>query len=689
VENGKGPSMEATPAAVEIGHEWCRMAVRSQNGRTEVILDRSNERATPAVVARKDGEWIIGSTAIDLGARNPDVALADPVRLFASASSVSLGGEVFTPEEILAALLARLREDSFRRLGREIREVVIAVPSDVLKETYGRIQNAAESAGWKVLKIVPDCVSAVADCNSPPSGEGSVFLVIHPCNECFNVSLLKILGGEIVLRANVSEPGSGVSRFREAIVSRVLEKVRRKYGVDGSIQPRFMIMLRRHAELAMREFETGESACVVVIGALKGSQGDVIDLEMDLSMEEFAHLAETPITAAIAAVDCAISNAGLDQHDVGRVMFIGNTTGLVPLKRRIVEKFGNRMLPITGPDESVVRGAARMAAAREKEPEDRVVKTVTAKQETPPADTNPNVPSEQGDGDPCMAASTPGGGADSGEPPPEADQCERLRFGSYRRLRFLREDTHYALYTGDTESGHPVWIRSYSRKEERGMRAFSRALTACHLKHPNIEEIFDIGSAGDLLFLVFDAKERQTLREHLRSGGRRRTLPLKQSIETIIAICEALRTAHDFGVIHRNVKPDNVILGPHEHDVRLTGFDVCALLPLEGHVRSRVGTLPYMAPEAIKGKMGRPADLYAAAVVLYEMATGRHPFVDSTPEGIKARILNDTPPSPMEIIPGFPRELSELLICGLEKDPSRRVFRSEDLRAMLSGGMLG
>ncbi len=227
------------------------------------------------------------------------------------------------------------------------------------------------------------------------------------------------------------------------------------------------------------------------------------------------------------------------------------------------------------------------------------------------------------------------------------------------------------------------------------MRRFRReAETVARLHHTNIVPIFAVGCERDVHYYAMQFIEGQSLADVL-AESRRTGKPL--SPQDVAGwgrqAAEALAHAHQRGVIHRDVKPSNLLLDP-EGVVWLTDFGLAkradeATLTVSGAL---MGTPRYMSPEqaeSLERPVDHRTDLYSLGATLYELATGRPVFESATPHGVIARILNEQPARPREVRPGLPRDLETIILTCLAKDPSQRYQTAhalaDDLRAVLDG----
>jgi len=215
------------------------------------------------------------------------------------------------------------------------------------------------------------------------------------------------------------------------------------------------------------------------------------------------------------------------------------------------------------------------------------------------------------------------------------------------------------------------------------------------LNHPNIVAIHEVGEADSVHFLVMELVEGRQLGEVIPSGG----LTLDKLFGFAIPLADALAAAHDKGILHRDLKPGNVMVN-EEGRVKVLDFGLAKLrersddqgdqthlatdsITQEGLI---LGTAAYMSPEQAEGKtIDHRSDIFSLGVVLYEMATGNRPFKGDTNLSLLSSILKDKPQPVSEVKTGLPRHLGRIILRCLEKDPERRPQSAKDVRNELEG----
>jgi len=221
--------------------------------------------------------------------------------------------------------------------------------------------------------------------------------------------------------------------------------------------------------------------------------------------------------------------------------------------------------------------------------------------------------------------------------------------------------------------------------DEAARRRFRHeALALSKLNHPNIQTVHDFDTQEEVDFLVVEFIPGPTLADKLAAGA----LPEKEIASLGSQIAAALEEAHERGVVHRDLKPGNIKVTP-KGQVKVLDFGIAKLLKPAGATATTesftdthgvAGTLPYMAPEQLRGEAADPrSDIWAAGVLLYEMATARLPFEERVFSLLSESILHRPPPAPSRLKPGLSPRLEEIILKCLEKDPDNRYQSARDL----------
>lgn len=202
------------------------------------------------------------------------------------------------------------------------------------------------------------------------------------------------------------------------------------------------------------------------------------------------------------------------------------------------------------------------------------------------------------------------------------------------------------------------------------------------LRHPGIIQVYDFDIEGDILYMVMEFVQGESLAQRLAgTHAQGRKMPLEESLRIFKLIADAVAYAHRHGVIHRDLKPGNVLLRTDGQPI-LTDFGISKVLSgqrltVTGHV---LGTPHYMSPEqAAGGEIGPYTDVYALGVMLYEMATGTLPFKGDTSMTIVFKHVNEPPPRPRALNPHLPESVEQFILKAMAKDPTERFASAQEL----------
>jgi serine/threonine protein kinase len=241
-------------------------------------------------------------------------------------------------------------------------------------------------------------------------------------------------------------------------------------------------------------------------------------------------------------------------------------------------------------------------------------------------------------------------------------------------------------------------LHPHYQKDPHFMKSFrGEALAASQLDHPNVMRVLDFGQEPDgLVYIVMEFLSGRTLQSLL---DEERRLQTDRAVEIMIQVCAALSVAHDNGIIHRDIKPDNIMLVPSRNDeggsfelVKVCDFGIAALQGPrvmdddEPSLADTViaGTPEYMSPEQARGtEIDARSDVYACGICLYELVTGRPPFLGENAAEILIKQLEEAPRPPSQLIRGLDSIVEEIILRAIQKAPQKRQQSARELRVEL------
>src|SRR5215472_9990063 len=223
----------------------------------------------------------------------------------------------------------------------------------------------------------------------------------------------------------------------------------------------------------------------------------------------------------------------------------------------------------------------------------------------------------------------------------------------------------------DRQVALKVMHAELARDEEFVSRFIGEAKSVARLSHPNIVAVFDQGSDGQFLYLAMEHVPGRTLRSLLRERGR---FPADAALGIMDAILSGLAAAHAAGVVHRDVKPENVLLTA-DGRCKVCDFGLARAQTASGQTRAGVviGTVAYIAPEQVTGHVTDfRTDVYAAGVLLFELLTGRQPHTGDSPLSVAYKHVNSDVPAPSQWVADLPPAMDMLVLAATSRDPRRR-----------------
>ncbi|HRX57918.1 MAG TPA: protein kinase [Eubacteriales bacterium] len=227
-------------------------------------------------------------------------------------------------------------------------------------------------------------------------------------------------------------------------------------------------------------------------------------------------------------------------------------------------------------------------------------------------------------------------------------------------------------------------LKDEYKNDSEFLRRFEReARAVLHLSHDNIVRAYDVGETDGLPYIVLEYIEGQTLKEILDKNG---PMPPRIAVALTVQVLDALNAAHTAGIIHRDVKPQNVIV-MHNGKVKLMDFGIArevdaSTVTFTGS--TVLGSVHYLSPEQAKGvPVTEGSDLYSTGVMLYEMLTGHVPFEGETSVAIALKHISDIPAPPIQINPKIPPALNDVVLRALNKDLNRRYQTANEMSAHL------
>ncbi|WP_172369733.1 Stk1 family PASTA domain-containing Ser/Thr kinase [Sporosarcina jiandibaonis] len=253
--------------------------------------------------------------------------------------------------------------------------------------------------------------------------------------------------------------------------------------------------------------------------------------------------------------------------------------------------------------------------------------------------------------------------------------------GRYEILKFIGGGGMSRVYLAhdiilDRDVAIKVLNYDFSNEEELKRRFMREALSATSLMHPHIVDIYDVGEDGDIHYLVMEYIEGQTLKEYIQSNG---PLAPEQALPIMQQLVSAISNAHYNGIVHRDIKPQNILMD-HDGNVKITDFGIAMALSATAYTKTNsvLGTVHYLSPEQARGGMAtKKSDIYSLGIVFYELLTGKLPFSGESAVSIALKHLQEETPSVRKLFPTIPQSVENVILKATAKDAVSR-YRSAD-----------
>ena len=333
-----------------------------RDGRPEVLRDDQGRIILPSVVGLTEtGELLVGEEARNQFLLYPNRTVRSIKRRMGSDAKVQLGEREYTPQEISAIILSRLKEIAQARLGRPIRKAVITVPAYFSDTQRQATREAGEIAGLEVARVINE-PTAAALVYEAAQHQGKRILVYDLGGGTFDVSVVRIEQGVVEVISSHGNNHLGGDDFDHKIVEHVLEHLKLKHGIDVADRPQAMARMLRSAEDAKKQLSDHPYARIAE-EYLAEHSGQPVNLDLELSREEYEDMIAPFIEETLGAIHIALESAGLTSSQVDEILLVGGATRTPLIRRRLVEAFGTQPRGEVDPDLCVAMGAAIQGAA--------------------------------------------------------------------------------------------------------------------------------------------------------------------------------------------------------------------------------------------------------------------------------------------------------------------------------------
>ncbi len=322
-----------------------------------VIPNAEGGRTTPSVVGfSKSGERLVGEAAKRQAITNPDKTIGSIKRFMGERKTVKIDGKEYTPQEISAMVLQKLKSDAEEYLGEKVTQAVITVPAYFNDSQRQATKDAGRIAGLEVLRIINE-PTAAALAYGLGKEEAQTILVFDLGGGTFDVSILEMEDGFFQVQATSGDNNLGGDDFDQVIIDYLVREFRRENGVDLSRDSMAIQRLKDAAEKAKKDL-SGVLTTTISLPFLTQVDGVPKHLEMNLTRAKFEELSAHLIERTMGPTRQALRDAGLNPHEIDKVILVGGSTRIPAVQKAIRNLIGKDPSKGVNPDEVVAMGAA-------------------------------------------------------------------------------------------------------------------------------------------------------------------------------------------------------------------------------------------------------------------------------------------------------------------------------------------
>ena len=328
-----------------------------EGGEAVVIPNAEGARTTPSVVAfKKDGERIVGRVAKQQAVSNPERTISSIKREMGTAHKVNIDGKEFTPQEISAMILAKLKQDAEAYLGGAVTEAVITVPAYFTDAQRQATKDAGKIAGLEVKRIINEPTAAALAYGVDKEADQKI-MVYDLGGGTFDVSIIEMGDGVQEVLATAGNNRLGGDDFDQKIVDWMVQNFKAEQGIDLSADRSALERLRDAAEKAKIDL-SGMTSVQINLPFITADQNGPKHLDMTLTRAKFNELTADLVNKTLGPVKQALSDSGLSVSQIDKVLMVGGSTRIPAVQEAMQKFFGKELFKGINPDECVALGAA-------------------------------------------------------------------------------------------------------------------------------------------------------------------------------------------------------------------------------------------------------------------------------------------------------------------------------------------
>ena len=347
-----------------------------EGGEPKVIPNAEGNRTTPSVVAFKGDEELVGETAKRQAVTNVKNTIASIKRKMGTNKKVEANDKKYTPEEISAKILAKLKADAEAYLGDKVTKAVITVPAYFNDAERQATKNAGKIAGLEVERIINEPTAAALAYGLDKQDKLQTILVYDLGGGTFDVSILELGDGLYEVKSTSGNNTLGGDDFDQRIIDYLVDEFKKENGVDLSKDKMAMQRLKDAAEKAKKDL-SGMTNAQISLPFIAQNDGGPVHMEMTLSKAKFEDLCRDLFDSTLEPVRKALKDAKLSKNDIDEVILVGGSTRIPYIQELVKKELGKEPHKGVNPDEVVAMGAAIQGGVLTGEVEDLVLLDVT------------------------------------------------------------------------------------------------------------------------------------------------------------------------------------------------------------------------------------------------------------------------------------------------------------------------
>ncbi len=348
-----------------------------EGGEPKVIPNPEGNRTTPSVVAFKGDEELVGETAKRQAVTNVDNTIASIKRIMGTSEKVEANGKKYTPEEISAKILMKLKSDAEAYLGEKVTEAVITVPAYFNDAQRQATKNAGKIAGLDVKRIINEPTAASLAYGIDKQDKTDTILVYDLGGGTFDVSILELGDGVFEVKSTSGNNHLGGDDFDQRIMDYLVSEFKKENGVDLSGDKMAMQRIKDAAEKAKKDLSGMTTAQINIPFIAQDDNKAPLHLNLDLTRAKFEDLNRDLFDSTLEPVKKALKDAKIDAKDLDKVLLVGGSTRIPYIQELVKKELGQEPSKGINPDECVAMGAAIQGGVLTGEVNDLVLLDVT------------------------------------------------------------------------------------------------------------------------------------------------------------------------------------------------------------------------------------------------------------------------------------------------------------------------